>query len=114
MNFGLIGAGGFIAPKHLQAIHDTGNSLVAAADPHDSVGKLDSFFPDARFFTEIERFDRFLEKCRRGSKDEHVHYVSVCTPNYLHDAHVRLALRIKAHAICEKPLVVSPWNLDAL
>ena len=114
MNFGLIGAGGFIAPKHLQAIHDTGNTLVAAVDPHDCVGKLDSFFPDARFFTEIERFDRYLEKCRRGSKDEHIQYVSVCSPNYLHDAHVRLALRIKAHAICEKPLVISPWNLDAL
>ena len=114
MNFGLIGVGGFIAPKHLQAIHDTGNTLVAAVDPHDCVGKLDNYFPDARFFTEIERFDRFLEKCRRGGKDEHIHYVSVCSPNYLHDAHVRLALRVKAHAICEKPLVISPWNLDAL
>ncbi len=114
MNFGLIGAGGFIAPKHLQAIHDTGNTLVAAVDPHDCVGKLDNYFPDARFFTEIERFDRFLEKCRRADKEEHIHYVSVCSPNYLHDAHVRLALRVKAHAICEKPLVISPWNLDAL
>jgi UDP-N-acetyl-2-amino-2-deoxyglucuronate dehydrogenase len=114
MNFGIIGAGGFIAPKHLQAIQDTGNTLLAAVDPHDSVGKLDSYFPEARFFTEIERFDRFLEKCRRGNRDEHIHYVSVCTPNYLHDAHIRLALRIKAHAICEKPLVISPWNLDAL
>jgi len=114
MNFGLIGAAGFIAPKHLKAIHDTGNTLVAAVDPHDCVGRLDSLFPDTRFFTEIERFDRFLEKRRRGSKEEHIHYVSVCSPNYLHDAHVRLALRIKAHAICEKPLVISPWNLDAL
>lgn len=114
MNFGLIGAAGYIAPRHLQAIRDTGNTLVAAADPHDCVGRLDSFFPDAHFFTEIERFDRFLEKRRRGATDDRVHYVSVCTPNYLHDAHVRLALRVKAHAICEKPLVISPWNLDAL
>jgi len=114
MNFGLIGAAGYIAPKHMKAIADTGNSLVAAVDPHDCVGRLDSFFPDARFFTEIERFDRFLEKRRHGDDDQRVKYVSVCTPNYLHDAHVRLALRVKAHAICEKPLVVSPWNLDAL
>jgi len=114
MNFGLIGTGGFIAPKHLQAIHDTGNTLTAAVDPHDCVGRLDSYFPDARFFTEIERFDRYLEKCRKGTKEEHIQYVSVCSPNYLHDAHVRLALRVKAHAICEKPLVISPWNLDAL
>jgi UDP-N-acetyl-2-amino-2-deoxyglucuronate dehydrogenase len=98
----------------MQAIRDTGNSLVAAVDPHDCVGCLDSYFPEARFFTEIERFDRFLEKRRRGGTEQRVHYVSVCTPNYLHDAHVRLALRVKAHAICEKPLVISPWNLDAL
>jgi UDP-N-acetyl-2-amino-2-deoxyglucuronate dehydrogenase len=114
MNFGLIGAAGYIAPKHMQAIRDTGNTLVAAVDPHDCVGRLDSFFPDARFFTEIERFDRFLEKRRRGTDDERVQFVSICSPNYLHDAHVRLALRVKAHAICEKPLVISPWNLDAL
>src|SRR3972149_1336609 len=114
MNFGLIGAAGYIAPKHMQAIRDTGNTLVAAVDPHDCVGCLDSFFPQARFFTEIERFDRFLEKRRRGAAEDRVHYVSVCSPNYLHDAHVRLALRVKAHAICEKPLVISPWNLDAL
>lgn len=114
MNFGLIGAAGYIAPKHMKAIADTGNSLVAAVDLHDCVGRLDSFFPDARFFTEIERFDRFLEKRRRSSAEERVHYVSICTPNYLHDAHIRLALRVKAHAICEKPLVISPWNLDAL
>jgi UDP-N-acetyl-2-amino-2-deoxyglucuronate dehydrogenase len=114
MNFGLIGVAGYIAPKHLQAIHDTGNNLVAAVDPHDCVGRLDSCFPDARFFTEIERFDRFIEKRRRGSEEDQIQYVSVCTPNYLHDAHVRLALRVKAHAICEKPLVVSPWNLDQL
>ena len=115
MNFGLIGAAGYIAPKHLKAIHDTGNSLVAAVDPHDCVGRLDSFFPDARFFTEIERFDRYIEKCRHSSGgDGRVRYVSICSPNYLHDAHVRLALRVKADAICEKPLVISPWNLDAL
>lgn len=113
-NFALLGAAGYVAPKHLKAIRETGNSLVAAADPHDSVGILDSFFPDARFFTEIERFDRHLEKLRRRGEQSRVHYVSVCTPNYLHDAHVRLALRTSAHAICEKPLVISPWNLDQL
>ncbi len=114
MNFALIGAAGFIAPRHMQAISHTGNNLLAAVDPHDCVGRLDSFFPDARFFTEIERFDRFLEKRRRGPEDQRVQYVSICTPNYLHDSHVRLALRVNAHAICEKPLVISPWNLDAL
>ena len=114
MNFGLIGAAGYIAPKHMKAIYDTGNSLVAAVDAHDCVGRLDSFFPNAHFFTEIERFDRFLEKRRRSTKEQQVHYVSICTPNYLHDAHIRLALRVKAHAICEKPLVISPWNLDTL
>ena len=114
MNFGLIGAAGYVAPKHIQAIHATGNTLTAAVDPHDCVGRLDAFFPRARFFTEIERFDRYLEKCRRGAAEERIDYVSICSPNYLHDAHVRLALRVKAHAICEKPLVISPWNLDAL
>lgn len=114
MNFALIGAAGYIAPRHMKAIADTGHQLVAAVDPHDCVGMLDSYFPNARFFTEIERFDRYLEKCRRGSVERRVEYVSVCSPNYLHDAHCRLALRINAHAICEKPLVVSPWNLDAL
>lgn len=114
MNFGLIGAAGYVAPKHIKAIHDTGNTLVAATDPHDCVGRLDASFPDTRFFTEIERFDRYLEKCRRGAEGERVDYVSICSPNYLHDAHVRLALRVKAHAICEKPMVISPWNLDAL
>ncbi|MFM7034253.1 MAG: Gfo/Idh/MocA family protein [Planctomycetia bacterium] len=113
-NFALIGAAGFIAPRHMQAIQDTGNRLVAAVDPHDCVGRLDSYFPETRFFTEIERFDRHLEKLRRGPDSDRVHYVSVCTPNYLHDAHVRLALRVHADVICEKPLVVSPWNLDAL
>lgn len=113
-NFALIGAAGFVAPRHLKAIHATGNRLVAAIDPRDSVGVLDSTFSDARFFTEIERFDRFLEKRRRGPEQDRVHYVSICSPNYLHDAHIRMALRVGAQAICEKPLVVNPWNLDAL
>lgn len=113
-NFALIGAAGFIAPRHMQAIHETGNDLVAAVDPHDCVGRIDSYFPDARFFTEIERFDRYLEKLRRGPEEQRVNYVAICSPNYLHDAHVRLALRVRAHAICEKPMVLSPWNLDAL
>ena len=113
-NFALIGAAGFVAPRHLKAIRDTGNNLLAAVDPHDCVGVMDSYFPEAKFFTEIERFDRFLEKRRRGPAPGRVHYVSVCSPNYLHDAHVRLALRVNAHAVCEKPLVLSPWNLDAL
>jgi UDP-N-acetyl-2-amino-2-deoxyglucuronate dehydrogenase len=113
-NFALIGVAGFVAPRHLKAIHDTGNRLIAAVDPNDSVGILDRFFPEARFFTEIERFDRLLEKLRRKLPQERVEYVSICSPNYLHDAHVRLALRVKANAICEKPLVISPWNLDAL
>lgn len=113
-NFGLIGVGGFVAPRHLRAIADTGNRLIAACDPFDSVGVIDQYFPDAAFFTEVERFDRFLEKQRRRSEEERVHYLSICSPNYLHDAHVRLALRVGAHAICEKPLVISPWNLDQL
>lgn len=113
-NFGLVGAAGFVAPRHLKAIRDTGNRLIAAADPHDSVGVLDGFFPEARFFTEIERFDRHLEKLRRRPEAERLHYLSVCSPNYLHDAHVRLALRLGAHAICEKPLVINPWNLTEL
>ena len=113
-NFGLIGAAGFVAPRHLQAMRDVGGQLLAAVDPHDSVGVLDRFFPKARFFPEIERFDRHLEKLRRLSDDQRVHYMSICTPNYLHDAHVRLALRLRTHAICEKPLVINPWNLDQL
>lgn len=114
MKFGLIGAAGYVASKHLTAISQIGGDLVAAVDPHDCVGRLDSYFPDCRFFTEIERFDRYLEKLRRGPEESRLQYVSVCTPNYLHDAHCRLALRTGAHAICEKPLVISPWNLDAL
>ena len=113
-NFALLGIGGFVAPRHLKAISDNGGSLVAACDPFDSVGVIDRYFPDAAFFTEVERFDRFLEKRRRESAAPAVQYVSVCSPNYLHDAHCRLALRLGAHAICEKPLVINPWNLDQL
>jgi UDP-N-acetyl-2-amino-2-deoxyglucuronate dehydrogenase len=113
-NFAMFGVAGFVAPRHLKAIRDTGNRLVAAMDPHDSVGVLDSYFPDASFFTEAERFDRHLEKLRRKSEQEHIHYISVCSPNYLHDAHIRLAFRLGADAICEKPTVIKPWNLDAL
>lgn len=113
-NFALLGIGGFVAPRHLKAIADNGGNLVAACDPFDSVGILDKHFPDAAFFTEVERFDRFLEKRRRESSAAAVQYVSVCSPNYLHDAHCRLAMRLGAHAICEKPLVINPWNLDQL
>lgn len=113
-NFALIGAGGYIAPRHMKAIRDTGNRLVAALDKSDSVGILDSYSFDVAFFTEFERFDRFVEKSRRQSEDKRIHYVSICSPNYLHDAHIRFALRIGADAICEKPLVLNPWNLDAL
>lgn len=113
-NFAVIGVGGYIAPRHLRAIKDTGNRLVAAVDPKDSVGILDQYSYDVKFFTEIERFDRHLEKLRRGFEAERIHYVSICSPNYLHDAHCRLALRVGADVICEKPLVINPWNLDAL
>lgn len=113
-NFAIIGVAGFVAPRHLQAIKETQNLIVAATDPNDSVGILDRYSYDIRFFREIERFDRFLEKLRRGPEEGRVHYVSICSPNYLHDAHVRLALRVGAHAVCEKPLVINPWNLDAL
>ena len=111
-NFALIGAAGYIAPRHMQAIKDTGNNLVAALDKFDSVGIIDSYFPQADFFTEFERFDRHIDKLRRnGTK---IDYVSICSPNYLHDSHIRFALRHQADAICEKPLVLNPWNLDAL
>ncbi|HLO14982.1 MAG TPA: Gfo/Idh/MocA family oxidoreductase, partial [Anaerolineales bacterium] len=113
-NFAVIGVGGYIAPRHLRAIRDTGNVLVAAVDPKDSVGILDQYSFDVKFFTEIERFDRHLEKLRRGPEENRVHYISVCSPNYLHDAHCRLALRVGADVICEKPLVINPWNFDAL
>jgi UDP-N-acetyl-2-amino-2-deoxyglucuronate dehydrogenase len=114
LNFAVIGVGGYIAPRHLRAIRDTGNKLVAAADPHDSVGILDQFSFDVRYFREIERFDRHLDKLRRGPEASRVQWVTVCSPNYLHDAHIRLALRNGADVICEKPLVINPWNLDAL
>src|SRR6266480_2265186 len=111
-NFALIGAGGYIAPRHMKAIKDTGNNLLAALDKHDSVGILDSYFPQADFFIEFERFDRHIEKLKR--QGIHTDYVSVCSPNYLHDAHIRFGLRIGANVICEKPLVLNPWNVDAL
>jgi len=113
-NFAITGVGGYIAPRHLKAIQDTGNRLVAATDPHDAVGILDRFAFDVRFFNEIERFDRHLEKLRRGPAEQRIDYVTICSPNHLHDAHIRLALRVGADAICEKPLVINPWNLDAL
>ena len=111
-NFVLVGAGGYIAPRHMKAIKDTGNNLVAALDRHDSVGILDSYFPATDFFTEFERFDRHVEKLKR--QGIHTDFVSVCSPNYLHDAHIRFGLRIGADVICEKPVVLNPWNIDAL
>jgi len=113
-NFALIGAAGFIAPKHMAAVRATGNRLVAALDPSDSVGVIDSYFPDSAFFTEFERFDRHLDKLHRSGEGESVDFVSICSPNYLHDSHIRFALRSGAHAICEKPLVLNPWNIDGL
>jgi len=110
--FALIGGAGYVAPRHMRAIKDTGNSLVAVLDPNDSVGVIDSYFPEADFFTEFERFDRHIDKKRR--KGDAIDYVSICSPNYLHDAHIRFALRNGADAICEKPLVLNPWNLDGL
>lgn len=112
--FALTGAAGYIAPRHLQAIKDTGNTLVAALDPHDSVGILDRYFPHTAFFTEFERFDRHLERIKRDGERGGIDYLSICVPNYLHDAHCRLALRLGANALCEKPLVAHPWQLDAL
>lgn len=110
--FALIGAAGYIAPRHMQAIAATGNNLAAAFDPNDSVGIIDSHFPEADFFTEFERFDRHIDKLRRGTQP--IDYVAICSPNYLHDAHMRFALRSGADAICEKPLVLNPWNIDGL
>ncbi|QLL44311.1 Gfo/Idh/MocA family oxidoreductase [Sulfitobacter pontiacus] len=110
--FALIGAAGYIAPRHMGAIRDTGNDLVAALDPNDSVGIIDSHFPEADFFTEFERFDRHIDKQRRDGNG--LDYVSICSPNYLHDSHMRFALRSGADAICEKPLVLNPWNIDGL
>lgn len=112
-NFALLGAAGYIAPRHLKAIKETNNNLVAALDKNDSVGILDSYFPKANFFVEFERFDRHVEKLKRQQNIQ-LDYVSICTPNYLHDSHIRMALRRGADAICEKPLVLNPWNVDAL
>ncbi len=110
--FAIIGVGGYIAVRHLKAIKDTGNMLLASLDPSDSVGIIDSYFPDSHFFVEFERFDRHVDKLRRSGIQ--VNYVSICSPNYLHDSHIRFALRSGASAICEKPLVLNPWNIDAL
>jgi UDP-N-acetyl-2-amino-2-deoxyglucuronate dehydrogenase len=110
--FALMGAAGYVAPRHLKAIRDTGNTLVAAFDPNDSVGVLDAYFPETNFFTEFERFDRHLEKLKR--KGAPADYISICSPNYLHDAHTRYGLRYGADVICEKPLVLNPWNLEAM
>lgn len=112
-NFVLIGAAGYIAPRHMQAIKETGNNLVAALDPNDSVGIIDSYFPDADFFTEFERFDRHVDKLLRTNRNV-IDYVSICSPNYLHDSHMRFALRSGVDAVCEKPLVLNPWNIDGL
>ncbi|USD26662.1 Gfo/Idh/MocA family protein [Flagellimonas marinaquae] len=112
-NFALIGAAGYIAPRHMKAIKDTNNTLLAAYDKGDSVGIIDSYFPNADFFVEFERFDRHIEKLKYEKKT-YLDYVSICSPNYLHDAHIRFALRSGADAICEKPLVLNPWNIDKL
>jgi len=111
-NFVLVGAAGYIAPKHFRAIKETGNDLIAILDPHDSVGIIDSYFPDAAYFCEFERFDRYI--CKLIESGTSVDYISVCSPNYLHDAHIRFGLRIGSNVICEKPLVITPWNCDAL
>jgi len=113
-NFALIGAAGYIAPRHFKAIKETGNQLVAILDKSDSVGIIDSYFPEAAFFTEAERFDRHLYRCFKENTRAKIDYMSVCSPNYLHDAHIRMALRNGADAICEKPLVLNPWNLEGL
>lgn len=112
--FAAIGMGGYIAPRHMKAIKDTGNMLVAGLDPNDSVGIIDSYFPDAHFFTEFERFDRHIDKLRREGEGRKVDYVTICSPNYLHDSHIRFGLRSDADVICEKPLVLNPWNIDGL
>jgi UDP-N-acetyl-2-amino-2-deoxyglucuronate dehydrogenase len=113
-NFVLLGVAGYIAPRHMKAIKDTGNVLVAAMDKHDAVGIIDSYFPESAFFVEFERLDRHVEKLKRTGDENRIHYVSIASPNYLHDAHMRFALRVDADAICEKPVVLNPWNLDAL
>ena len=111
-NFSLIGAAGYIAPRHMNAIKETGNKLVAALDKNDSVGIIDSYFPEADFFTEFERFDRHTDKLRRNNKK--IDFTAICSPNYLHDAHIRFGLRSNTDVICEKPLVLNPWNVEAL
>lgn len=113
-NFAVIGAAGYIAPRHLKAIQSVGGRLVAAVDPHDSVGILDSHSYDVRYFREIERFDRHLDRLRRGPEGGRIHWVTICSPNYLHDSHIRIALRNGASVLCEKPIVINPWNLDGL
>lgn len=113
-NFAIVGVSGYIAPRHMKAVADTGNRLVAAFDPHDSIGIIDSYAPEAAFFTEFEQFDRFVDGLRRNDDEGRIDYVSICSPNYLHDAHMRFALRSGADAICEKPLVLTPQELDAL
>ena len=113
-NFAMIGVAGYIAPRHLKAVQETGNRLVAAVDPNDAVGILDRYGYEIRYFREIERFDRHMDKLRRGPEGDRIDWVSICSPNYLHDSHIRLALRNGAHALCEKPIVINPWNLDAL
>jgi UDP-N-acetyl-2-amino-2-deoxyglucuronate dehydrogenase len=113
-NFALIGCAGYIAPRHMQAIKTTGHNLIAAFDPNDSVGIIDSHFPEADFFTEFERFDRHIDKLRRSKDVKQVNYIAICSPNYLHDSHMRFALRSGADVICEKPLVLNPWNIDGL
>ena len=112
-NFALIGTAGYIAPKHMKAIKETGNRIIAALDPFDSVGIMDRYYPKADFFTEFERFDRHISKLKFDKKI-YLDYVSICTPNYLHDAHIRFGLRNGADTICEKPLVLNPWNIDTL
>lgn len=114
LNFALIGVAGYIAPRHLKAIEETGNKIVAAVDPHESVGILDKYGYEIKYFKEIERFDRYMYKTKRENRDNSIEWVSVCSPNYLHDAHIRLAMRNGADVICEKPIVINPWNLDAL
>lgn len=113
-NFAVIGVAGYIAPRHLKAIQETGNRIVAAVDPNDAVGILDRYSYEIRYFREIERFDRHVDKLRRGPEAERIDWITICSPNYLHDSHIRLALRNGANALCEKPIVINPWNLDAL
>ena len=111
-NFVLIGASGYIAPRHMKAIKETGNNLIAAFDPYDGIGIMDSYFPDASFFTEFERFDRYLDMIKRTGQQ--IDYVCICSPNYLHDAHIRFGLKLGCDVICEKPIVLNPWNIDSL